>query len=106
MSGRAAAPAPAWRLLLSEPLDGATNMAVDEALWRGRLSGEGLPTVRFFGWAPPAISIGYGQRRGARPQPPAPPPGGPRPPAPPPPRRPGPPPRAPPRAPPHRRGAR
>src|SRR5260370_595450 len=66
MSGRAATPAPAWRLLLSEPLDGVTNMAVDEALWRGRLSGEGLPTVRFFGWAPPAISIGYGQRRDAR----------------------------------------
>ena len=66
MSGRAAAPAPAWRLLLSEPLDGATNMAVDEALWRARLAGEGSPTVRFFGWAPPAVSIGYGQRRDAR----------------------------------------
>src|SRR5207248_8171180 len=66
MSGPAAPPAPSWRLLVTEPLDGATNMAVDEALWRARLAGEGSPTVRFFGWAPPAVSIGYGQRRDAR----------------------------------------
>src|SRR2546428_11693157 len=100
MSGRAAAPAPAWRLLLSEPLDGATNMAVDEALWRGRLSGEGLPTVRFFGWAPPAIPLGYGQRRGAPPRPPGPPRAGARAPAPRPPAAAGPPPPGPPPAPP------
>ncbi len=51
----------AWRLLLTGPQDGATNMAVDEALLRSRLSGDGPPTVRFFAWAPPTISLGYGQ---------------------------------------------
>jgi lipoyl(octanoyl) transferase len=57
------APAPApWRLLVTEPQDGPSNMALDEALWRGRLAGDGPPTVRFFAWAPPTVSIGYGQR--------------------------------------------
>lgn len=50
-----------WRLLLTEPLDGATNMAIDEALLRGRIAGAAPPTVRFFGWQPPAVSVGYGQ---------------------------------------------
>ena len=52
---------PAWRLLVTEPSDGAWNMAVDEALLRSRLAGGGAPTVRFFAWEPPAISLGYGQ---------------------------------------------
>jgi lipoate-protein ligase A len=52
----------AWRLLVTEPSDGATNMAIDEALWRSRQAGDGPPTVRFFAWAPPTVSIGYGQR--------------------------------------------
>jgi lipoyl(octanoyl) transferase len=46
---------------VTEPLDGAANMAIDEALLRSRLAGDGPPTVRFFGWAPPAVSLGYGQ---------------------------------------------
>jgi lipoyl(octanoyl) transferase len=46
---------------VTEPLDGAANMAIDEALLRSRLTGDGPPTVRFFGWAPPAVSLGYGQ---------------------------------------------
>jgi lipoyl(octanoyl) transferase len=50
-----------WRLLISEPTDGATNMAIDEALWRGRQAGSAPPTVRFFAWAPPTVSLGYGQ---------------------------------------------
>lgn len=50
-----------WRLVLTEPTDGATNMAIDEALWRSRQSGQGPPTVRFFAWAPPTVSLGYGQ---------------------------------------------
>ena len=52
---------PTWRLLVTEPCDGATNMAVDEALWRGRRAGASPPTVRFFAWAPPTVSLGYGQ---------------------------------------------
>src|SRR5258705_11535204 len=51
----------AWRLLIPEPCDGATNMAIDEALWRGRHAGASPPTVRFFGWDPPTVSVGYGQ---------------------------------------------
>jgi lipoate-protein ligase A len=50
-----------WRLLVTEPTDGASNMAIDEALWRGRRSGGSPPTVRFFAWAPPTVSLGYGQ---------------------------------------------
>ncbi|MGH7331523.1 MAG: lipoate--protein ligase family protein [Candidatus Rokuibacteriota bacterium] len=50
-----------WRLLVTEPTDGATNMAIDEALWRGRQAGTSPPTLRFFGWAPPTVSLGYGQ---------------------------------------------
>ena len=50
-----------WRLLVTEPTDGATNMAIDEALWRSRRAGAAPPTLRFFGWAPPTISVGYGQ---------------------------------------------
>ncbi len=51
----------AFRLLVTEPLDGALNMALDEALLRGRLAGSAPPTLRFFGWRPPTISLGYGQ---------------------------------------------
>ena len=36
-------------------------MAVDEALWRGRQAGAAPPTLRFFAWAPPTVSLGYGQ---------------------------------------------
>lgn len=50
-----------WRLLVTEPADGATNMAIDEALWRSRQAGEAPPTLRFFAWAPPTVSLGYGQ---------------------------------------------
>jgi lipoate-protein ligase A len=55
MTGRA------WRLLVTEPTDGATNMAIDEALWRGRQAGTSPPTLRFFAWSPPTVSLGYGQ---------------------------------------------
>jgi lipoate-protein ligase A len=52
---------PRWRLLMTEACDGATNMAIDEALWRGRQEAASPPTLRFFAWAPPTVSIGYGQ---------------------------------------------
>ena len=50
-----------WRLIVTEPCDGATNMAIDEAMWRGRQAGTSPPTLRFFGGAPPTVSHGYGQ---------------------------------------------
>lgn len=51
----------AWRLLVTEPVDGATNMAIDEAVWRARQAGTAPPTLRFFAWDPPTVSLGYGQ---------------------------------------------
>ena len=51
----------AWRLLVTEATDGATNMAIDEALWRGRQAGDAPSTLRFFAWDPPTVSLGYGQ---------------------------------------------
>ena len=53
-----------WRLLVTEPADGATNMAIDEAVWRARQAAMAPPTLRFFGWAPPTVSLGYGQPLG------------------------------------------
>ncbi len=55
-----------WRLLVTEPLDGASNMALDEALLRARIQGVAPPTLRFFSWSPPTISLGYGQKLDAR----------------------------------------
>ncbi len=55
-----------WRLLVTEPLDGASNMALDEALLLARVRRIAPPTVRFFSWSPPAVSIGYGQPLDAR----------------------------------------
>jgi lipoate-protein ligase A len=52
---------PAWRLLITDPVDGPRNMAVDEALLRGRVLGSGPPTVRFYGWRPATVSLGYAQ---------------------------------------------
>jgi lipoyl(octanoyl) transferase len=51
-----------FRLLVTEACDGATNMAIDETLWVARRRGASPPTVRFFAWAPPAVSLGYAQR--------------------------------------------
>lgn len=51
-----------FRLLVTEPLDGASNMALDEAALLGRDRGGSPPTVRFFAWAPPTVSFGYAQR--------------------------------------------
>jgi lipoate-protein ligase A len=36
-------------------------MAVDEVLWRGRRAGVSPPTFRCYAWAPPTVSLGYGQ---------------------------------------------
>jgi lipoate-protein ligase A len=55
-----------FRLLITAPAGGAFNMAVDEALLVGRLQGSSPPTLRFFAWAPPTVSLGYGQRLDGR----------------------------------------
>ncbi|MGH2521751.1 MAG: lipoate--protein ligase family protein [Anaerolineales bacterium] len=50
-----------WRLLFSPFADGPTNMAVDEAILLAVAEGHALPTLRFFGWVPPCLSLGYAQ---------------------------------------------
>jgi lipoate-protein ligase A len=50
-----------WRLLITPPLDGATNMAIDEAILYALAAGHGKPTLRFFQWEPPCLSLGYNQ---------------------------------------------
>jgi lipoate-protein ligase A len=52
---------PTWRLLDSGCADGAKNMAVDEALLEAFIAGDGSPTLRFFQWSPPCVSVGYFQ---------------------------------------------
>lgn len=40
-------------------------MAVDEAMMAAHAAGEVPPTLRFYGWQPPAVSVGYFQRMAA-----------------------------------------
>lgn len=51
----------AWRLLITDPAPGAWNMAVDEAVGRAVAAGESPPTLRFFRWHPPCLSLGFNQ---------------------------------------------
>ena len=50
-----------WRLVRTPGADGATNMAVDEAILGAVASGEAPPTLRLYAWDPPALSLGRGQ---------------------------------------------
>jgi lipoate-protein ligase A len=50
-----------WRLLVDTPADGAWNMAVDEVLLDGVAAGMTPPTLRFYEWTPPCLSLGYFQ---------------------------------------------
>jgi lipoate-protein ligase A len=52
-----------WRLLDTGALPGALNMAIDQALLRLHERGACPPTLRLYGWSPPAVSLGYFQRR-------------------------------------------
>jgi lipoate-protein ligase A len=56
---------PQWRLLDTGAADGFTNMAMDEAILEVYASHGGPSTVRFYAWAPPALSLGYGQPMGS-----------------------------------------
>ena len=50
-----------WRLRLDPPAAGAWNMAVDAALLDGVNAGTLPPTLRFYGWRPACLSLGYFQ---------------------------------------------
>ena len=50
-----------WRVLDTGWQDGATNMAIDEAILEGVARGSSPPTLRFYGWQPACLSLGYAQ---------------------------------------------
>ena len=50
-----------WRFLVTECNTAAKNMAIDRAVLVANSEGLVPPTVRFYTWKPPAISIGYFQ---------------------------------------------
>ena len=50
-----------WRLILSGSDNGAWNMALDEALLESCAAHASLPTLRFYSWNPPCLSLGYAQ---------------------------------------------
>jgi lipoate-protein ligase A len=54
-------PPATWRLLITSALDGATNMATDEAIVRAVTVGLVPPTLRLYAWEPPCLSLGRGQ---------------------------------------------
>jgi lipoate-protein ligase A len=51
----------ALRLIHDGPMDPYHNMAVDEAIAIAVGGGRSMPTLRFYGWRPSAVSIGYFQ---------------------------------------------
>lgn len=51
-----------WRLIDTGPMDGAGNMALDEALLSCFDPGSSRPVLRLYGWSPPAFSLGKFQR--------------------------------------------
>lgn len=51
-----------WRLILEpQPRPGSLNLAVDEAILRTVAEGKAPPTLRLYGWAPSALTLGRGQ---------------------------------------------
>lgn len=51
-----------WRVINSGIGRAAENMAVDEAILKAHAAGKVPPTLRFYGWQPAAVSIGYFQK--------------------------------------------
>lgn len=51
-----------WRFINSGPCSPAYNMALDEALLNWHSEGKIPPTIRFYTWDPPTLSIGYFQK--------------------------------------------
>jgi lipoate-protein ligase A len=52
-----------WRLLDSGALSPSLNMAIDRAILALHANGQSPPTLRFYQWQPPAVSLGYFQKR-------------------------------------------
>jgi lipoyl(octanoyl) transferase len=55
-------PQAVWRLIIEPtPRTGAWNMALDEAIMDAVAAGDSLPTLRFYAWEPPCLSLGKRQ---------------------------------------------
>ncbi|MEW5989181.1 MAG: lipoate--protein ligase family protein [Chloroflexota bacterium] len=54
-------PPAAWRLIQTGFQNGPSNMALDEAILEAVAAGDSPPTLRFYGWQPTCLSLGYGQ---------------------------------------------
>ncbi|MEJ1932253.1 biotin/lipoate A/B protein ligase family protein [Nostoc sp. NIES-2111] len=52
-----------WRLIPLLDASGSVQMAIDRWLLEQHQSGKHPPTLRFYTWSPPAISLGYHQRQ-------------------------------------------
>lgn len=52
-----------WRLLDTVAMPASLNMAIDKALLEMHARNESPATLRFYQWSPPAVSLGYFQRR-------------------------------------------
>jgi lipoate-protein ligase A len=50
-----------WRFLNYNRYNAFENMAIDEAIFRETIKDKKKPTIRFYGWHPAAVSIGYFQ---------------------------------------------
>jgi len=50
-----------WRFLNYNRYNAFENMAIDEAIFRETIKNKKKPTIRFYGWHPAAVSIGYFQ---------------------------------------------
>jgi lipoate-protein ligase A len=50
-----------WRLIIDGEADGATNMAVDEAMLAATIEGTSSATLRFYGWSPACLTLGRSQ---------------------------------------------
>jgi lipoate-protein ligase A len=51
-----------WRFIPFKQLNAFENMAIDEAIFRGNQRSDSPPTLRFYSWSPPSISLGYFQK--------------------------------------------
>ncbi len=55
-------PPATWRLIVDGAADGSTNMAIDEAIAQAVAQGMAPPTLRFYMWEPPCVSLGRHQK--------------------------------------------
>ncbi len=51
-----------WRILIDHKKSAAENMAIDEAIMMSNISGKSIPTIRFYDWNLPTVSLGFNQQ--------------------------------------------